>query len=62
MARHRLLRAAKALVDKGEMPPGVEPAHQRVRAVSIVLAPDQTFKEAAQEELKVRPGVAHASV
>jgi hypothetical protein len=33
-----------------------------VRAVSIVLPPDQTFKEAAQEELKVRPGVAHASV
>ncbi len=62
MARHRLMRAAKALVDKGEIPPGVEPAHQRVRAVSIVLPPDQTFKEAAQEELKVRPGVAHASV
>jgi hypothetical protein len=62
MARHRLLRAAKALVERAEMPPGVDPAHQRVRAVSIVLAPDQTFKDAAREELKVRPGVAHASV
>jgi hypothetical protein len=62
MARHRLLRAAKALVDKNETPPGVEAAHQRVRAASIVLPPDQTFKEAARDELTVRPGVAHASV
>jgi hypothetical protein len=32
--------------------PGVEPAHQRVRAVSIVLPPDQTSKEATREEIK----------
>jgi phthalate 4,5-dioxygenase len=62
MARHRLMRAAKGLVEQAETPPGVDPAHQRVRAVSIVLRPDQTFKDAAREELKVRPGVAHASV
>jgi hypothetical protein len=62
MARHRLLRAAKALVEKDETPPGVHPAHQRVRAASIVLPPDQPFKDAAREELEVRPGVAHASV
>src|SRR5208337_4410822 len=31
MARHRLLRSIKALTDKGDMPPGVDPAHQRVR-------------------------------
>jgi hypothetical protein len=44
------------------MPPGVEPAHQRVRSASLVLPPDQPFKDAAREELAVRPGVAHASV
>jgi phthalate 4,5-dioxygenase oxygenase subunit len=62
MARHRLMRAAKALVDKGVLPPGVEPAHQRVRSASVVLPPDQPFKDAAREELTVRAGVAHASV
>jgi hypothetical protein len=62
MARHRLMRAAKALVDKGVTPPGVDPVHQKVRAVSIVLPADQPFKEAAKEALKAKPGVAHASV
>jgi phthalate 4,5-dioxygenase oxygenase subunit len=62
MARHRLMRAAKALVEKGVAPPGVEPAHQRVRSASVVLPPDQPFKDAAREELTVRAGVAHASV
>jgi phthalate 4,5-dioxygenase len=62
MARHRLMRAAKALVEKGVTPPGVDPAHQKVRSASIVLAPDKAFKDAAREELKVREGVAHATV
>src|ERR1043166_9484199 len=52
MARHRLMRAAKALAEKGEAPPGVENAHQRVRVAAIVLPPDQPFKDAAREELK----------
>jgi hypothetical protein len=62
MARHRLMRAAKALVEKGEAPPGVDPTHHRVRAASVVLRPDQVFKDAAKEELTVRPGVSHARV
>jgi nitrite reductase/ring-hydroxylating ferredoxin subunit len=62
MARHRLLRACKALVDKGVTPPGVALEHQRVRSAALVLPPDQHFKEAAKEALKVREGVAHASV
>jgi phenylpropionate dioxygenase-like ring-hydroxylating dioxygenase large terminal subunit len=62
MARHRLLRAMQALEDKGVAPPGVDSAHQRVRSVAIVLPPDQAFKDAAKEELAVRPGKAHASV
>src|SRR5206468_9892493 len=62
MARHRLLRAAKALVDKGVVPPGVDPAHHRVRSAALVLPPDQAYKDAAKDELSVREGVAHASV
>ena len=62
MARHRLMRAAKALVDKGVTPPGVDPAHQKVRSASIVLPPDQPFKDAAKEALTSRLGKAHESV
>jgi hypothetical protein len=62
MARHRLLRAAKALVESGVIPPGVDPAHQRVRSASVVLPPDRSFKEAAREHLMVREGTVHASV
>jgi hypothetical protein len=62
MARHRLLRAAKALVEKGVTPPGVDPAHQRVRSASVVLPPDQAFKDAAKEALTARPGVAQSTV
>ncbi|HVX92473.1 MAG TPA: Rieske 2Fe-2S domain-containing protein [Xanthobacteraceae bacterium] len=62
MARHRLLRAAKALMEKGETPPGVPLEHQRVRSAALVLPPNEHFKDAAKEMLKVQPGVAHASV
>jgi phthalate 4,5-dioxygenase oxygenase subunit len=62
MARHRLLRAVKALMDKGEVPPGVDPAHQKVRSAAVVLPRDQPFKDAAREALLARPGVAPASV
>ena len=60
MARHRLMRAAKALAEKGETPPGVDPEHQRVRAAAIVLPADQPFKDAAKEVMKVRPGCTRA--
>jgi hypothetical protein len=62
MARHRLLRAAKALVEKDITPPGVDPAHHRVRSASIVLPPEQAFKDAAKEALITRPGVAQTTV
>jgi phthalate 4,5-dioxygenase len=62
MARHRLMRAAKALVEKGTLPPGVDLAHQRVRSAALVLPPDRPFKDAEQEALVVRPGMAPASV
>jgi phthalate 4,5-dioxygenase len=62
MARHRLLRAAKALMDKDVTPPGVDLEHQRVRSAAVVLPPDQAYKDAAKDALKVQPGVHHASV
>jgi hypothetical protein len=62
MARHRLLYAVKALVEKGVTPPGVDPAHQRVRSASIILAPDQPFQDGAGEALLARPEVAPVSV
>ena len=62
MARHRLMKAARALAEKGVTPPGVDPAHQQVRSAAVVLPPDQPCKEAAKEALRVRPGVAQASV
>ena len=62
MARHRLMRAAKALVEKGITPPGVDPAHHRVRSASVLLPPDQAFKDAAREALTARAGVAQTTV
>jgi hypothetical protein len=62
MARHRLIRAAKALADKGIAPPGVDLAHQRVRSASVILSPDRLFTDAAREALTVREGVAPATV
>jgi phenylpropionate dioxygenase-like ring-hydroxylating dioxygenase large terminal subunit len=62
MARHRLMRAAKALAEKGVSPPGVELSHQRVRSASVILPPEQAFKDAAREALVVKMGLAPASV
>jgi phthalate 4,5-dioxygenase len=62
MARHRLIRAAKALAEKGTTPPGVDRAHQRVRSASVILSPDHPFKDAAREALTVREGTALATV
>jgi nitrite reductase/ring-hydroxylating ferredoxin subunit len=62
MARHRLRKAAKALVEKGVQPPGVDIEQQKVRSASVILPPDVAFKDAAKEALKVQPGQRHATV
>ncbi len=61
MARQRLLRAVHAL-EKGEPPPGTDPATHRVRSAAVVLPRDAAFAVAAREALTARPGVAPASV
>jgi phthalate 4,5-dioxygenase len=62
MARHRLMRAAKALSEKGVLPPGRVIEHQGVRSAAVILTPEQRFDEAAKEALRVREGVSQASV
>jgi hypothetical protein len=62
MARHRLMRAAKALAEKGITPTGVDPEHQKIRSVAIVLPADVPYKEGAKEALIAKPGVAPATV
>jgi phthalate 4,5-dioxygenase len=62
MARHRMLRAIKALTEAGVTPPGVDTTHQRVRSAAVVLPPDQPFTDGAKDALSVREGVAHATV
>lgn len=62
MARHRLRKAAIALRDKDEVPPGVDLAHQRVRSVAILLPADEPFIDACKADLSVRPGVKQTSV
>jgi hypothetical protein len=62
MARHRMLRAIKAFQEKGTLPPGIDPVHQKVRSVSIVLPPDQAFKDGAREALVSEVGKAPTTV
>jgi phthalate 4,5-dioxygenase oxygenase subunit len=62
MARHRLLRAVKALVDKGVPPAGIDVAHQQCRSASIVLPPGQHFKDAAKAALTVQHDIEHVTV
>ncbi len=62
MARHRLIKAARALAEKGITPPGVDTAHHRVRSASLLLPPEQMFSEAAREDLTVRDRIRQTSV
>ena len=62
MARHRLIRATKALKDKGIRPPGIDPKHHRIRSAAIVLPVDQAYKDAAADALVAVPGKAQVSV
>lgn len=62
MARLKLMRAAKALAEKGVLPPGRSVEEQQVRSAAVVLPPDQAFLEGRSEYLTVKPGKAFASV
>jgi hypothetical protein len=62
MMRQRLMKAARALAEKGEQPPGTRPEHQRIRSAALLLQRDLAFKDAAQEALRAVPGKPHVSV
>lgn len=62
MARHRLRKAVIALRDKGVEPPGRSVDHQQVRSAARVLPPDEPFKDAMKDDLRVQPGVKQTSV
>jgi phthalate 4,5-dioxygenase oxygenase subunit len=62
MARHRILRSIKAMLDKGVTPPGIDLAHQRCRSAALVLPPDKPFKDAARDALLVQPDLEHVTV
>jgi hypothetical protein len=61
-ARRKLLKAALALQDDGITPPGVDPAHHRVRSAAIVLPKEATFLESARDAVTAVPGVRQTSV
>jgi hypothetical protein len=43
------------------LPPGVNPASQRVRAISVVLPKDVPFEEATRDLLVSQPGTSFVS-
>lgn len=61
-ARQKLRKAAEAMRDSGGTPPGVDPAHHRVRSAAVVLPVENDFLPATREALTAREGVAQASV
>jgi hypothetical protein len=61
-ARRKLVQAALDLREQGATPPGVDPAHHRVRSAAIVLPKDESFLESAPEAMTARPGVRQTTV
>jgi phenylpropionate dioxygenase-like ring-hydroxylating dioxygenase large terminal subunit len=62
MARHKLMRAAKALAEKGTLPPGVDTEHHKVRQAALLLPRDVAYNTGAAEALKQRRGQPQVSV
>ena len=62
MARNRLRKAAVDLRDKGILPPGRTPKHQKVRSVAVVLDPDLNYAEACQDAFVAEHGKERTTV
>ena len=45
-----------------EVPPGVDPSHQRIRSASVVLPKDEAWVDRTRAALTVAAGVRHSSV
>jgi phthalate 4,5-dioxygenase len=61
-ARAKLRKAALALQENGTVPPGVDPAHHRVRSAAVVLPRTESFVDASADALVAEPGKPHATV
>jgi phthalate 4,5-dioxygenase oxygenase subunit len=61
-ARRKLIQAALDLREQGITPPGVDPAHHRVRSAAIVLPEDESFLDSARDAMTARPGVRQTTV
>ena len=62
LARRKLLQALKAHQAQGRPPPGLDPETHKVRSAALLLPRGASYSEAAREQLRARPGTAHASV
>lgn len=62
MARQMLRKAALALREKGETPPGVRAEQHKVRSVSVVLEHDEAYEEACVDAFRAKEGQPHSSV
>ena len=61
--RRKLLKAATALREHGETPPGVKhPEWYQVRGAAVELKRDQVWFEASEEQRRVLQGVNQAGV
>ena len=61
-ARHKLRKAALALRDHGTVPPGVDPAHHRVRSAAVVLPCERAFLDSSRDALMAVAGIPQATV
>ncbi len=61
-ARQKLRKAAIALRDEGRTPPGVDPAHHRVRSAAVVLPKEEGFLDSVRDDVAVVPGKRQSSI
>jgi phthalate 4,5-dioxygenase len=61
-ARQKLRKAALALRNDGVTPPGVDPAHQRIRSAAVVLPAEESFMESCRDAVTASPGVPQSSI
>ena len=62
-ARRRLLNAAKALRERGELPPGIaNPEGYRLRSTATMLPKDQDWVAGVKERIKAQPDVNYAQI
>jgi phthalate 4,5-dioxygenase len=62
MMRHKIMRAAKALREKGTLPPARSTEEQAVRSTALLLKRNVHFKDGAKEALKAKKGVPQTTV